>query len=56
MSKLANLLADARTAIETLEFADGREDANQHAASSAEWLEQIAGQIREQLKTAEVPA
>ena len=47
------LIKDAHLALETIEICNHRPEARQHAISSAEWLEQIARQIREKL--AETP-
>lgn len=43
------LIKDARLALETIEHCAHRPESRQHAISSAEWLEQLARQIREQL-------
>ncbi len=59
MNPIEQLLEDARLALETLELCHDRADAKGHAVSSAEWLEQTARKIREQLvkpATAEVPS
>jgi len=51
-SILARRIADARLALETIECTAGRPEAASHAKSSAEWLELIARQIREELAEA----
>ncbi len=48
------LIKDANLALETIESCAHRTEARQHAISSAEWLEQLARQIREEL--AKTPA
>lgn len=47
---MSHLLKDAGLALQTIEMCGERPEARQHAISSAEWLEQLARQIREELK------
>lgn len=49
------LIKDARLALETIEHCAHRPESRQHAISSAEWLEQIARQIREMLLAEPTP-
>ena len=48
-ARLDQLIKDANTAIETIELCAKRNQGQQHGIASAEWLEQIARDIREEL-------
>lgn len=48
-AKLDRLIQDAKTAIETIEFAAKRNQGPQNAIGSAEWLENIAREMWEEL-------
>lgn len=50
-AKLDRLIQDAKTALETIELAAKRNQGPQHALGSAEWLEQIAREMREEINT-----
>jgi len=54
MNEIARLIADARLALEPVEMTGGREDSRAHAISSAEWLEQTARKLRDELAKTEV--
>jgi hypothetical protein len=43
------LIKDAKLALKTIDNCAGREGAQAHAMASAEWLEKLARQIREEL-------
>lgn len=48
------LLADAKLAIETIQFVATHPESPAHGVAAADWLEQIARQIREELTKKEV--
>jgi len=53
MTSLESLLADAKTALETIHSAADRGSLPQHGVASADWLEQIARNIRAEINKQE---